>query len=188
MVAKGNNQGKGKTKLAYTPKPKIPPSPKKDNLAKDVICHQCGEGLRGSKKLKPGALNLYVGNGHRAAIEAIRNFHLCLPSGLVVVLNNCHFAPFITRGIISVSRLYDDGFVNRFENNAISVSKNNLVYFYAILKDVIYEIYLHNSNTNYRSMYAVNNKRTKLNLDFTLSWHCRLGHINKKRIEKLQHD
>nr|GEW62927.1 retrotransposon protein, putative, Ty1-copia subclass [Tanacetum cinerariifolium] len=32
------------------------------------------------------------------------------------------------------------------------------------------------------------NKRTKLNLDPALLWHCRLGHINKKRIEKLQQD
>ncbi|GKD54127.1 zinc finger, CCHC-type containing protein [Tanacetum coccineum] len=164
MASKGNNQGKGKTKFAYSPKPNIPPPPKKDNLAKDAICHQCGKvghwrrncpqylselmkkrsylkelGLRGSRKLKPGDLNLYVGNGYRAAVDAIRNFHLCLPSGLVVVLNNCHFAPSITRGIISVSRLYDDGFVNRFENNAISVSKNNLVYFHAIPKDDLNE-------------------------------------------------
>ncbi|GJY28240.1 retrotransposon protein, putative, ty1-copia subclass, partial [Tanacetum coccineum] len=28
----------------------------------------------------------------------------------------------------------------------------------------------------------------KLNLDSALLWHCRLGHISKKRIEKLQHD
>ncbi|GJX17526.1 hypothetical protein Tco_0218358 [Tanacetum coccineum] len=87
-VAKGKNQGKGETKLAYDPKPKIPLPPKKDNPAKDVICHKCGEGLRGNMKLKPGALNLYVGNGHRAAVEAIGTFYFCLPSGLVVVLNN----------------------------------------------------------------------------------------------------
>nr|GFB55054.1 hypothetical protein [Tanacetum cinerariifolium] len=31
-------------------------------------------------------------------------------------------------------------------------------------------------------------KRAKLNLDSALLWHCHLGHINKKRIEKLQHD
>nr|GEV48176.1 retrotransposon protein, putative, Ty1-copia subclass [Tanacetum cinerariifolium] len=30
--------------------------------------------------------------------------------------------------------------------------------------------------------------KAKLNLDFAFLWHCRLGHINKKRIEKLQHD
>ncbi|GKE25693.1 zinc finger, CCHC-type containing protein [Tanacetum coccineum] len=45
------NQGKGKAKMGYAhvqappfaPKPKNSPTPKKDNLAKDAICHQCGE-------------------------------------------------------------------------------------------------------------------------------------------------
>ncbi|GJT59331.1 zinc finger, CCHC-type containing protein [Tanacetum coccineum] len=118
------------------------------------------EGLQGSKKLEPGALSLYVGDGHRAAVEAIGTYHLELPSGLVIVLNNCHYAPSITRGVISVSRLFDDGFINRFDdNNVILVSKNNLVYFIAVPRD-----------------------------DSYLLWHCRLGHISKKRIEKLQHD
>nr|GEW83180.1 retrotransposon protein, putative, Ty1-copia subclass [Tanacetum cinerariifolium]GEX47978.1 retrotransposon protein, putative, Ty1-copia subclass [Tanacetum cinerariifolium] len=158
--------------LSYAPKPKNPPTPKKDNPAKDAICHQCGEvghwrrnypvylielmkkkklsqgastsgifiielysypstswvydtgcgthicittqGLRGSRKLKPGALSLYVDDGHHAGVEAIGEFHLCLPSGL--------------------------------------------------------------------------QKRSKLNLDATLLCHCRLGLIIKKLIEKLQHD
>ncbi|GJT55625.1 retrotransposon protein, putative, ty1-copia subclass [Tanacetum coccineum] len=121
----------------FAPKPKNPPTPKKDNPVKDAICHQCGkvghwrrncpvylaklmkkkklsqgastlgiftielyyfpctswvydtscgthicittQGLRGSRKLKPGALSLYVGDGHRATIEAIGEYHLCLP-------------------------------------------------------------------------------------------------------------
>ncbi|GJT39763.1 zinc finger, CCHC-type containing protein [Tanacetum coccineum] len=247
-------QGKGKNKMGYAhnnvpfaPKPKTPPPPKKDNPAKDAICHQCGEvghwrrncpvyltelmkkkklpqgastsgiftielysfpskswiydtgcgthicittqGLRGSRKLKPGALSLYVGDGHRAAVEAIGTYHLELPSGLVIVLNNCHYAPSITRGVISVSRLFDDGFVNRFDdNNVISVSKDNLVYFMAVPRDGIFEIDMSCSNTNDSSMYAITNKRAKINLDSSLLWHCRLGHISKKRIEKLQHD
>nr|GFC33684.1 hypothetical protein [Tanacetum cinerariifolium] len=37
--AKGQNQEKGK----FAPKPKIPPPPKRENLAKDSICHECGE-------------------------------------------------------------------------------------------------------------------------------------------------
>ncbi|GKA46169.1 zinc finger, CCHC-type containing protein [Tanacetum coccineum] len=193
-VAKGV-QGKGKGKKAYAnakpyyaPKPKNPPPPKKDNPAKDVIYHHCGEGLRGSKKLNPGALSMYMGNGQRAAVEAIGNYHLCLP-GLVIVLNNCHYAPSITRGIILVSCLYEDGFINRFELNIANfVSKNNVVYFSAILRDGVYEIEMSYSNTNDSSMYAVSNKRAKLNLDSSLLWHCRLGHISKKRIEKLQHD
>ncbi|GJX70938.1 retrotransposon protein, putative, ty1-copia subclass [Tanacetum coccineum] len=36
-------------------------------------------GLRASRKLKPGALSLYVGNGQREAVEAIGNFELSFP-------------------------------------------------------------------------------------------------------------
>ncbi|GJV56615.1 retrotransposon protein, putative, ty1-copia subclass [Tanacetum coccineum] len=130
------------------------------------ICNTT-QGFRRSRKLKPGALSLYMGNGQRAAVEAIGSYDLCFPSGLFIVLHNCHYAPSITRGVISVSRLYDDGCINRFENdNSISVSKNNLIYFNALPRDGIFEIVLSNSNTN----------------------HYRLGHISKKRIEKLQHD
>ncbi|GKE56723.1 retrotransposon protein, putative, ty1-copia subclass, partial [Tanacetum coccineum] len=198
----------------FAPNPKNPPTPKKDNPAKDAIRHQCGEvghwrrncpiylsellkkskelalqGLRGSRKLKPGALSLYVGDGHRVAVEAIGDYHLCLPSGLVLILHNCNFAPSITRGIISVSRLYNDGFVNRFKNdNSISVFKNNMIYYNAIPQDDIYEIFMSSCNTNESSMYAVTNKRAEFNLDSALLWHCRHEHINKKRIEKLQHD
>ncbi|GJT54774.1 retrotransposon protein, putative, ty1-copia subclass [Tanacetum coccineum] len=191
----------------FSPKPKNTPTPKKDNPAKDAICHQCGEvghwkrncpiylselmkkkklsqgaitsgiftielysfpstswvydtgcgthiyittqGLRGSRKLKLRALSLYMGNGHHAAVEAIGDFHLCIPNGLVLILHNCHYAPSITRGIISVSRLYKDGFVNRFEDdNSIYVFKNNMIYFNAIPRDDIYEIGMSSPNTN----------------------------------------
>ncbi|GKE11534.1 hypothetical protein Tco_1415085, partial [Tanacetum coccineum] len=51
--AKGKDRGKNK--LSYAPKPKIPPPPKRDNPTKNSVCHHCKEGLRRSKKLKHGA-------------------------------------------------------------------------------------------------------------------------------------
>ncbi|GKA43039.1 retrotransposon protein, putative, ty1-copia subclass [Tanacetum coccineum] len=47
-AAKGGQGKKGKMGYApnnapFAPKPKIPRPPKNENLAKDVICHQCGE-------------------------------------------------------------------------------------------------------------------------------------------------
>ncbi|GJR52533.1 retrotransposon protein, putative, ty1-copia subclass [Tanacetum coccineum] len=162
------------------------------NAVYDTGCgtHICNttQGLRRSRKLKPDALSLYVGNGQRAAVEAIGSYHLSLPSGLVIVLNNCHYSPSITRGIISVSHLYDDGYVNCFMDNSIQVFRNNMVYFSAIPRDGIFEIDLSDSYTNVSSMYALSNKRAKSNLDSALLWHCCLGHISKKCIEKLQHD
>nr|GEV85410.1 retrotransposon protein, putative, Ty1-copia subclass [Tanacetum cinerariifolium] len=208
---KGKNQGKGK----FAPKSKYLADlmkKKKKNTASgagglgifiielntilnrswiyDTGCgtHICNitQGLRASRKLKPGALSLYVGNGQHEAIEAIGSFYLPLPSGLEIVLNNFHYAPSITRGVISVSRLYEDGFVNRFIDNTIQVSRNNVVYFSDVPRDGIFEIDLSNSLTNESSVYDVSNKRAKLDLDSALLWHCRLGHISKKRIEKLQ--
>nr|GEV37893.1 cysteine-rich receptor-like protein kinase [Tanacetum cinerariifolium] len=87
QAAKGNSRGKDK--ITYPPKSKIPPPPKKEHPAKDVICHHYGEvvigggiGLRGSRKLKAVALNMYVGNENCATVEAIVFFLHCeFPKG-----------------------------------------------------------------------------------------------------------
>nr|GEY54007.1 hypothetical protein [Tanacetum cinerariifolium] len=147
------------------------------------------QGLRGEKKLKCGSLYLYVGNGVRTEVEAIRSFDLVLPNGLIIILDNCHYAPSITRGVVSVSRLVDNGFTQCFTNFELSISINNMLYFNAITVNGIYEIDMCGSTLPIvNSMYSINNKRTKSNLDSTYLWHCRLAHINKKRIKKSQHD
>ncbi|GJV42326.1 retrotransposon protein, putative, ty1-copia subclass [Tanacetum coccineum] len=198
---------KGKNKLAYAPKPKIPPTSKRDNLAKDSVCHHCKEvghwrrnclsyqaklkkrknasvastsgiftielyafpnkiwvydtacgtyicntfqGLRGSKKLKHRALSLYMSNGMRAVVQTIRSFDLVLPSGLIIVLDNCHFTPTITRGVVLISSLVNNGYIHTFTNYGISVSKDDVFYFNAIPCDGIYEIDMHNLYPNKR--------------------------------------
>ncbi|GJU55167.1 putative RNA-directed DNA polymerase [Tanacetum coccineum] len=133
-----------------------------DTSCGTIICNT-KQGFRIEKKLKRGSLYLYVGNGVRAQVEAIRSFDLVLPNGLVICLDNCHYAPTITRGVVSVSRLVDNGFVQCFTDCGISVSKNGVLYFMI-------------------------NKRVKHNLDSTYLWHCRLAHINKKRIKQLKQD
>ncbi|GJV08205.1 retrotransposon protein, putative, ty1-copia subclass [Tanacetum coccineum] len=146
------------------------------------------QGLRRSRKLKHGALSLYMGNGMRATVEAIRSFDLILPSGLIIVLDNCHFAPTVTRGVVSISHLVKNGYIHTFTNYGISVSKDNVFYFNAIPRDGIYEIDMHNLYPNVSSNYNVSNKRAKHGLDSYYLWHCRLGHINKKRMDMLQRD
>ncbi|GJW22839.1 retrotransposon protein, putative, ty1-copia subclass [Tanacetum coccineum] len=124
---KGKNKGKGK------------------NLKKNIAITSGTSGLRGIQKLNKGALDLYVGNGNRSAVEAIGSFDLILPSGMVLVLDNCHFAPSITKGVISLSRLWDNGFLHKFTDyGVISVYKDNVFYFNAIPRDGIFEIDMHN--------------------------------------------
>ncbi|GJR79007.1 retrotransposon protein, putative, ty1-copia subclass [Tanacetum coccineum] len=186
---KGKANGKGRDKQVYIPKPKNPKPSAKEHPAKDDTCHHCkevghwkrnylvyhaellkkkkqvGTASSSTRKLKQRALYLYVGNGVRAQVEAIGSFDLVLPNGLVICLDNCHYAPSITR-----------------------VSKNNVLYFNAIPSNGIYEIDMHDLVPNVNSIYNVSTKRAKHNLDSTYLWHCRLAHISKKRIEKLQQE
>ncbi|GJR14317.1 retrotransposon protein, putative, ty1-copia subclass [Tanacetum coccineum] len=113
---------------------------------------------------------------------------IVLPNGLVICLDNCHYAPTITRGVVLVSRLVDNGFVQCFTDYGISVSKNGVLYFNVVSRNGIYEIDMHDLVPNVNSIYNVSNKRVKHNLDSTYLWHCRLAHINKKRIKQLQQD
>nr|GEW28916.1 retrotransposon protein, putative, Ty1-copia subclass [Tanacetum cinerariifolium] len=119
-------EDKGNNKLAYAPKPEIPPPPKRYNPAKDSVCHHYKECLRRSKKLKHGAFGLYMSNGMRSAIEAIRSFDLIIP----------------------IDNIYP----------------------------------------NVSSTFNVSNKRVKYSLDSYYLWHYRIGHMNKKRMDKLQRD
>ncbi|GJR57757.1 retrovirus-related pol polyprotein from transposon TNT 1-94 [Tanacetum coccineum] len=131
-------------------------------------------GLGGVRKLKQ--------------VEAIGSFNLVLPNDLVICLDNCHYAPSIIRGVVSVHRLVENGFVQCFTDFGILVSKNNVFYFNVIPSNGIYEIDMHNLVPNVNSMYNVSTKRAKHNLDSMYLWHCRLAHISKKRIEKLQQE
>ncbi|GJR34779.1 retrotransposon protein, putative, ty1-copia subclass [Tanacetum coccineum] len=149
------------------------------------ICNTL-QGLRESRKLKHGGLSLYIGNEMRAAVEAIGSFDLILPSGLIIVLDNCHFAPSVTRGVVLISRLVNYSYIHTFRN--IFVLKDNVFYFNAIPQDGIYEIDMHNLYPNVSSMFNVSNKRAKHALDSSYLWHFRLGHINKKHMDKLQRD
>ncbi|GKC09164.1 retrotransposon protein, putative, ty1-copia subclass, partial [Tanacetum coccineum] len=126
------------------------------------------------------------GLGGVRKVETSSSFDLVLPNDLVICLDNCHYAPSILRCVVSVHRLVENEFVQRFTDFGISVSKNNVHYSNAIPSNGIYEIDMHYLVPNVNSIYNVSTKRAKHNLDSTYLWHCRLAHISKKRIEKLQ--
>nr|GEW02961.1 retrotransposon protein, putative, Ty1-copia subclass [Tanacetum cinerariifolium] len=80
--------------------------------------------------------------------------------------DNCHYAPSITRGVVSVHHLVENGFVQRFTDYGISVSKNDVLYFNAIARNGIYEIDMHNLVPNVNSIYNVSTKRAKRNRSY----------------------
>nr|GEZ80168.1 hypothetical protein [Tanacetum cinerariifolium] len=64
--------------------------------------------------------------------------------------DNYHYAPSITRSVVSVHRLVENGFVQSFIDFGILISKNNVLYFNAIPSNGIYEIDMHDLVPNKR--------------------------------------
>ena len=161
------------------------------NWVLDTGCgsHICTnvQGLKRSRSLARGEVDLRVGNGARVAALAVGTYEIALPSGLILNLNNCYYVPVMSRNIISVSVLDNDGFNFIIKNNNFSIYYQDLYYADAYLSNGLYLLNLDESDV--KSVYNINNKLFKSNdLNQTFIWHCRLGHINEKRISKLHQD
>ena len=126
-----------------------------------------------------------MGNGAKVQVEAQGDYVLKLPSGLEICLKNVLYAPSLTRNIISVSLLRQYGFDLKFVNNEIYALMNDMFYFKATPSNGIYEL-VHDNTSFDNSMYQANTKKLKMDLSETYLWHCRLGHINRNRMQTLQ--
>ena len=143
------------------------------------------QGLRSSRLLAKGEVDLRVGNGQQVAALAVGTYDLALPSGLVLELNNCYYVPAVSRNIISVSCLDLDGFHFIIKNNNFSIYHGDMFYGSAQLSNGLYVLNLEQP----KPIYSIDTKRFKSNdLNPTYFWHCRLGHVNEKRISKLHKD
>ena len=73
----------------------------------DTACgsHICTnvQGLRRSRKLSRGEVDLRVGNGASVAAVVVGKYELVLPTGLILLLNNCYYVPSLSSDIISLS-------------------------------------------------------------------------------------
>ncbi|KAJ9556509.1 hypothetical protein OSB04_011123 [Centaurea solstitialis] len=145
------------------------------------------QGLKRSRKVRRGELDLIMGNKQIASVDMIGNYELSFSSGLSVVLIDCCYSAEMARNIISFYALYKDGFDFGFDNGSILVYKNNVLYFKANPCHGIYETSI-TVRDNRSSIYNVESTQSKNGLDKSYLWHCRLGHISKKRITKLQSD
>ena len=78
---------------------------------------------------------------------------LNLSYGLILELNNCYFVPPITKNIIYVFLLDDEGFCFEIKNKCCSISYNNM--FYASVK-LINGLYVLDKSVQ---VYNIDNKK-----------------------------
>ncbi|KAJ9535931.1 hypothetical protein OSB04_un000899 [Centaurea solstitialis] len=144
------------------------------------ICNHL-QGFTRRKTLRKDRSNLRVGEGTPLIAEAVGSYSLSLPSGLVLELDNCYYIPNMIKNVLSFDLLVDQGFYYKYDYKMISVFKENIFYFKAT---PVNGLYIVNLQDNSSEIYHIS-KRSKDIEDQTYLWHCRLGHINKKRVELL---
>ncbi|GJS21659.1 retrotransposon protein, putative, ty1-copia subclass [Tanacetum coccineum] len=135
------NKGNARERIRRVLFPKAPTNPKptaKERPAKDDACHHC-------KEVGHWKRNCPV---YLAELQKKRK-----QVGSASSSDNCHYAPTITRGVVLVSRLVDNGFVQCFTDCGISVSKNGVLYFNVVPRNGIYEIDMHDLVPNVNSIY-----------------------------------
>jgi hypothetical protein len=100
-------------------------------------------------------------------------------------LNNFYCIPTLCKNIISFSCLEEvDGYEIIIKNKCCSIYYNDIFYAQCPLVNGLYVLDLEDN-----CVCNINIKRAQLNdLNPTFIWHCRLGHINEKRIERPHKD
>jgi GAG-pre-integrase domain len=137
------------------------------------------QALKNRRKLRNKEIQLRVGNSAQVAAVTVGSIELCLPSGLIMELENIYFVPSISRNIILISCLEMNGFSFVIKDNGCSIYKDKLFYGSSFMMNGLYMMEIDKPVFNI-------NKRLKISHEsMTFMWHCRLGHINKKHIKKL---
>jgi hypothetical protein len=150
-----------------------------------IHTHKSLQGLSLTRRFAKGKLDVRVDNGAKVAAIAVGTFHLPLPSGLVLELNNYYCIPGLCKNNIPFSCLEEvDGYEIIIKNKHCSIYYNGIFYAHCPLVNGLYVLDLED-----KSICNINVKRARLNnLNPTFIWHCQLGHINKKHIERLHKD
>ncbi|GJX58196.1 retrotransposon protein, putative, ty1-copia subclass [Tanacetum coccineum] len=188
----------GKDKHGYIPKPKNPKPTAKEHPAKDDTCHHCKEVGHWKRNCPVFLAELLkkkkqVGTASSSGIFTIELF--AFPNKSWVYDTGCGTHVCITKQGFREARKLKQGALYLYVGNGVraqveanQISNEGVLYFNAVPRNGIYEIDMHDLVPNVNSIYNVSNKRVKHNLDSTYLWHCRLAHINKKRIKQLKQD
>jgi hypothetical protein len=95
------------------------------------------------RTLQRGERSIRVANDVKAEVEAIRELPLELNNGFILRLHNVLYVPSLSRNLISISCLNDDGFDCQFGNRQYLILFNNKVVGLAFRQDKFYMLSMH---------------------------------------------
>ena len=145
------------------------------------------QGCLSCRKPNDGEKNIYVGDGKLVEVEAIGTFRLLLKTGFYLDLEETFVVPSFRRNLVSVSGLDRFGYACSFGNRQFSLLLDSKTVGTGSLS-VYDNLYLLDTIASFNESLHVGTGGVKRKLTSENSaslWHKRLGHISKKRIERL---
>jgi hypothetical protein len=153
------------------------------------------------RALQRGERSIKVTNGVEAEVEAIEELPLELNNGFILCLNNVLYVPSLSKNLISISCLDDDGFDCQFGSRQCLILFDKEIVGFAFRQDKLYMLFMHENvdvvcndedvvcKEKGSSSMNVSSKRKRCD-DATSAklWHYRLNHISRGRIERLIKD
>ena len=139
------------------------------------------------RRPRDGERYIYVGDGKSVQIEAIETFRLLLKTGYYLDLKETFVVPSFRQNLVSISILDKFGYCCSFRNGKFSIFQNSNLVATGSLSS-FYNLYLLDTNASFNESLHVNiigAKRKLIGESSTSLWHQRLGHISKRRIERL---
>jgi hypothetical protein len=110
------------------------------------------QGLSLTRRFAKSELDVCVSNGAKVVAIVVSTYHLPLPSGLVLELNNCYSIPTLSKNIIFSSCLEEvDGYEIIIKYKCCSIYYNGIFYAHCPLVDGLYVLDLEDKsicNTN----------------------------------------
>ena len=130
---------------------------------------------------------IYIGDGNKVEVEAIGKFRLLLKIGAHLDLDETFIVPSFRRNLISVSALDKSGYSCLFGNGKFSLFHDSNQVGSGSLSgyDNLYSLYTDTSFNESLQLSTRGVKRKLTNENSAALWHKRLGHISKRRIERL---
>jgi hypothetical protein len=154
----------------------------------DVTVHitNSSHGFLGTRTTKRER-SLKVADGHEAKVEVVGSLSLVLYGGFTLILNNVLYVPSLQSNFISVALLEDDGFECLFGNNKCTIKFDNKVVDLVPSQGMLYMLSLNDFPVINMCDVTNKQKRTSASDNETSSklWHCRLDHISRWRMERL---
>jgi hypothetical protein len=159
------------------------------------------QGFHTRRTIRRGERSIRVTNGVEAEVEAIGKLLLELNNGFILCLHNILYVPSLSRNLIFISCLDDNGYDCQFVNRRCLILFDSKVVGLAFRQDKLYMLSMHENvnvvyndenvvcNDKVSSSTNVSSKRKRCdNAISTKLWHYCLDHISMGRIERLIKD